>query len=296
MALLLLVLAFTTACATSDKRVSELIEKARERFKAEAPEIADFTIDMEVTNLWKTDRSTLSFQMMVKEAKSRTDTRCLESEFPEPPESGFMIYYQSEPNSIVFDGGSLWYVSATDFKKVYPATGAGNRIKPEEAPQERSSPLHSLMSFLSISRPQGAETDTRWVTGLWPEWLERDSKFLGIEEVSGRPCYVLGMPSTTKTPCEKVWIDVETLHLAKVGLASAGSMSYGVTFGDWREVAPGIWLPFNEVMIGTRDGKEELVNKQRIKSVQVNNNLSDDLFNPQKIKVPDEVDRSESSE
>jgi len=295
MAVLLVALALTTACTAPDNRVAELIEKGRERFKEASVEIADVTIEEEIAIPWAKQCRTSLCRTMAKGALARIDSRFLESEPPEPPESGLVICYQSEPNSYVFDGESIWYVSATGYRKVLPATGASNRIKPEEVSREMSSPRDYLEFSLTSPRSAGADEDPGSVTGLWPEWLEPEGKFLAVEEVSGRPCCAVEMPPSTRTPCEKVWIDVETLHLARAKFGGTDPRSYSTTFEDWRELAPGMWLPFSQETTATPDGTEHVF-RQRIRSVEVNTGLSDEFFDPRKIKVPEPPDRSESSE
>ncbi len=295
-ALLLVFLAFAMACTAPDKRVTELIEKGKARFSAKSCDIEDVAILMESHFVALADGAqdmVVVTRTMARDDKVRVDTRPMLPETARELDDEDLFRYISQAASNIFDGKDLWSLEVTGYNRRSRATGADKRMKGARAPREKSSARDQLEFSFGLEQSSPLSQDARCVTGIWPEWLEPESKFLGVEEVLGRPCYALEMPLFSRTPCEKVWIDVETLHLAKATITTAMGPC-NTTYEDWREVAPGMWLPFSHVTTATLHGTERVF-PQRIRSIEVNTGLSDDLFDPRKINVLESPERVETA-
>ena len=140
--------------------------------------------------------------------------------------------------------------------------------------------------------------DGRVCEGKWPEWLEPECKFLGIEEVFGKRCYVVQMPQIAETHTMKLWIYADSLNPAKI-VDSAEGGSSGLTtcssvFKNWIEVSPNLWLPLVYEMTWLHGGASRDVVRFVHESIEVNSGLSDDLFDPRKVEVPEPPERVET--
>jgi outer membrane lipoprotein-sorting protein len=106
------------------------------------------------------------------------------------------------------------------------------------------------------------------------------SRIAGEEKVDDRSAWVVEIPETdTASPYTQFWIDTERLVPLKAGLITPqGEME--IYFKDYHEPKAGWELPYRtETYLG---GKP--FSTTTVKEVRINQGLSDDLFNPEKVE------------
>ena len=126
------------------------------------------------------------------------------------------------------------------------------------------------------------EEEKRYQKVDWWNWFSEKAKIVGTEKVGERECYVVEVEEGERVPFTKVWIDKKELLLVK-GEAEVPVIKkkMGYLFSDFRKIEGGWELPYR-IEIST-DGSP--LYASFIKSLEINKGLSDDLFDPDKIKV-----------
>jgi len=115
----------------------------------------------------------------------------------------------------------------------------------------------------------------------WWDWFSEKVKIVGTEKVAERECYVVEIEEERRVPFTKVWVDKKGLLLIKAEDEGPAKKKIGYLFSDFRKIEGGWELPYR-IEIST-DGSP--LYASFIKSLEINKGLSDDLFDPDKIKV-----------
>ena len=112
-----------------------------------------------------------------------------------------------------------------------------------------------------------------------------DLALTGKETISGRDAFVIESkgtkaPADGKMPFEKLWIDTKSYRMLK-GSYSSPDGNVVMHSSDFRAIRGGFEWPYlTEVSV---DGK--LQSKMITKNIKLNSGLSDDLFDPSKLKA-----------
>jgi len=115
----------------------------------------------------------------------------------------------------------------------------------------------------------------------WWDWFSEKVKIVGTEKVAEQECYVVEIEEERRVPFTKVWVDKKGLLLIKAEDEGPAKKKIGYLFSDFRKIEGGWELPYR-IEIST-DGSP--LYASFIKSLEINKGLSDDLFDPDKIKV-----------
>lgn len=111
-------------------------------------------------------------------------------------------------------------------------------------------------------------------------YIPVDAEILGSEKIAGRDCYVLGVLDPNAI-FSKLWIDQESYNLMKAeGSWGEGEKATSI-FSDYRKIAGDLEYPFKTEVYSGADLLSAIV----VKSLEVNNGLSDDLFDPDKVEA-----------
>jgi outer membrane lipoprotein-sorting protein len=121
----------------------------------------------------------------------------------------------------------------------------------------------------------------------WWEDMPTNGKIIGSEKIAGRDCYVVeawdidtSSVSTGEKDKIKGWVEKGTLLLIQSEFKGTKDETFRAVNSNFQKVKN--WeLPYTtEIYSGG-----ELVTKTTIKSLKINQGLSDDLFNADKVKV-----------
>ncbi len=120
-------------------------------------------------------------------------------------------------------------------------------------------------------------------TYKYEEWQEKlsSSKVVGEDEFNGKKCFLIEIRSPEKDEVlGKIWLSKEDLIALKMELVQ-DKKKITTIYSDYRKVYKDIMMPFKIEIF------ENGVSIQKIifKDIKVNQGLSDDLFNVDKIEV-----------
>ena len=114
----------------------------------------------------------------------------------------------------------------------------------------------------------------------WWELISEKTKIVGTEQVGGRECYVVEIKEE-ESPFTRMWLDKENLVLIKGEYKEAeGEITLWV-YSDFKKIKDNWEIPYKIQMYV--DGN--LAGSLLVKSLEINKGLSDDLFDPDKVKI-----------
>ena len=150
-------------------------------------------------------------------------------------------------NIIIFDGKDTWTINQFTGK--------------QKLPSDADSPMKGRIS--------------------WWEDLPENGKIIGSEKVGDRDCYIVeAWSKENKDDKIKGWVDKNALLLIQMEFQGGEGKTFKVVNSDFKKVEK--WeMPYTiEVFSG---GK--LMTKTIIKTLNINQGLSDDLFDADKVKM-----------
>ncbi len=117
---------------------------------------------------------------------------------------------------------------------------------------------------------------------FWWAPLIKDAKVVGRERIRGRDCYKIKLIKKKGTPLTQLWLDTKTLVEVKAEAREPEGGPVEVRFSDFRKVALEMEVPYKtETYI-----KGRLASTTKILKIKVNQGLSDDRFDPARLKAP----------
>lgn len=147
---------------------------------------------------------------------------------------------------VIGDGKSAWIIN--------PMMGK-SQIPPEEAEKYRAK--WSCTDYMPVA-----------------------AEIVGSEKVGGADCWVLFVIDES-SEYAKLWIEQKGLRVMKMEGKPQEGVAATVLFSDYRKVSGLFEMPFKTMMYSGKD----LISTGVVKSAKVNSGLSDELFDPEKIKV-----------
>ncbi len=115
----------------------------------------------------------------------------------------------------------------------------------------------------------------------WWDQVSEKASIVGSETVSGRDCYVVDVNDPQKSSFTKMWVDKKSLNLIKGEMKNPQGETSAWISSDFRKVKGDLEMPFKTEMF--QNGK--LMSAAVVKSVEINQGLADDLFDPEKVQV-----------
>jgi len=111
--------------------------------------------------------------------------------------------------------------------------------------------------------------------------ISEKAKIVGTEKIGKRECYVVQPEEKEETPYTKIWLDKKNLFMVKSeSKGSEGEILLWVG-SDFRKVKSDWEMPYKTEMYWNN----KLMSTTLVKSVEINKGLSDDLFDPDKVKI-----------
>jgi outer membrane lipoprotein-sorting protein len=122
--------------------------------------------------------------------------------------------------------------------------------------------------------------DYRTEEYLWDLIPDR-ARMVGSETMGERDCYIVELTAGEDEPSSKVWMDKKTHVVLVVESGTVKGQEDRLVSSDFRKVEGGWEIPYKtEIFRGKR-----LISTLVVKSREVNSDLADDLFDPEKMNL-----------
>ncbi len=225
--------------------LSDILREAENNYKDFNQDFKDMAMVFDAKIYTPEGEMTSEMKLFTKGEKSRSETLI---QFPEaagmPEGMGSMLVV------VIFDGQDAWMIS--------PFTGKTKLTDVQ------------------------AEEQMYYQTGMnWWKFISDKTKYVGIEKIGNRECYLLELEIERESPYKRIWVDKDRLFLIQAEGDSSDGNNVRTTFSDFRK-AKGSWeLPYKiEVYINEVQTMTVLT-----KSLEINKGLPDDLFDVNKVEV-----------
>ena len=225
--------------------ISDILRKAESNFKNFNQDFKDMAIVFDAKIYTPEGEMTSEMKLFTKGEKSRSETLM---QFPES--AGMPEGMDSMLVVVISDGQDTWMISPFVGKK---------KLTTEQA-----------------------EEQMQYQTGMnWWKFISDKTKYIGIERIGNRECYLLELEIERESPYKRLWVDKDRLFLIQAEGDSSDGNKVRTTFSDFRK-AKGSWeLPYKiEVFINEVQTMTVLT-----KSLKINQGLPDDLFDVNKVEL-----------
>ena len=138
-----------------------------------------------------------------------------------------------------------------------------------------------ISSFQGKKKLSGEEKKQYERERNWWELVSEKAKIVGTEKVDKRECYVVEMEGGKESPFTRLWLDKKNLDLTKAESKWPKGETMVLIHSDFRKIKGDWEMPYKREIY--MDG--ELMSTFLVKSIEINKGLSDDLFDPDKVKV-----------
>ena len=225
--------------------LSDMLREAENNFKNFNQDFKDMAIVFDAKIYTSEGEMTSEMKLFTKGEKSRSETLM---QFPES--AGMPEGMDSMLVIVISDGQDTWMISPFVGKK---------KLTTEQA-----------------------EEQMQYQTGMnWWKFISDKTKYIGIERIGNRECYLLELEIERESPYKRLWVDKDRLFLIQAEGDSSDGNKVRTTFSDFRK-AKGSWeLPYKiEVFINEVQTMTVLT-----KSLKINQGLPDDLFDVNKVEL-----------
>jgi len=139
--------------------------------------------------------------------------------------------------------------------------------------------ISPMTGRMEIPEEQAKQYKNQWHC---EDYIPAEADLAGSETVSGRDCYVLVVKDVSSLYA-RLWIDKQALHPVKTEMKPQDGKTMTVLFSDYKALAGDWRFPYKTEMYQDKT----LVSTMVVQSVEVNKGVSDELFDPDKVAVPD---------
>jgi len=225
--------------------VSDILRKAESKYKNFNQDFKDMSIVFDAKIYTPEGEMTSEMKLFTKGEKSRSEIVMQIPEAAGMPEGmGSMLVV------VIFDGQDAWMISPFIGKKKLTAVQA--------------------------------EEQMYYQTGMnWWRSISDKAKYIGIERINNRECYVLEIEAGGDSLYSKIWVDKNNLFLVQTEGKNDSGETMRMIFSDFRKIKDNWELPYKT------EGFMDEVQMMTIllKSFEINQGLSDDLFDVDKVEV-----------
>jgi len=239
------VILFSVIAQGFSQSLSDILKKAESNYKNFNQDFKDMAMVFDAKIYTPEGEMITEMKLFTKGEKSRSETLM---KFPEsagmPEGMGSMLVI------VISDGQDTWMISPFVGKK---------KLTDEQAEEQMYSQ-----------------------TGMnWWKFISDKTKYVGIEKIGGRECYLLELEIERESPYKRIWVDKNRLFIVQAEGDSSDGNKVRTTFSDFRKVKGSWELPYKiEVFINEVQTMAVLT-----KSLEINKGLSDDLFDVNKVEV-----------
>jgi len=225
--------------------VSSILKEAEAKYAKFEEEIKDMTIVQEIKTVTSEGEITSEMKMLKKGEKFRIETTIEVPESSETPEG--MGGMGGMETIIIYDGEDTWMISP----------------------------------FMGKKKLSGDEEKQYQRERNWWELISEKAEIVGTEKVGKRVCYVVEIKEEEEFPFTKVWLDKADLVLIKSESKKPEEKTVLLVHSDFRKIKGDWEMPYKSKIYVDGEPTTTFV----VKSLEINKRLSDDLFDPDKVKV-----------
>lgn len=172
-----------------------------------------------------------------------------------PPSAGGPPGSGAGQTIVLYDGQETWMISPLTGKRKIPA---------DQAPQYH-------------------------LERHWVDSVASGARLVGTEKVGLRECYLIEVEPQNQRPFTKLWLDKKSLVRVKAEGRGPQGQKVQWLYSDFRKVEGDWEVPYKTEMFV----EGQLVSSTLVKSLQINQGLSDDLFEAGRIEAPPGPDLQE---
>lgn len=225
--------------------LSDILRKAESNYINFNQNFKDISIIFDAKIYTLEGAMTSEMKLFTKGEKSRSE---IVMQFPEA--AGMPEGMGSMQTIIIFDGQDTWMIS--------PFVGK-NKLTARQA-----------------------EEQMQYQTGMnWWRSISDKAKYVGIERINNRECYVLEIEAEGASLYSRIWVDKNNLFLVQTESKNDSRETMRMIFSDFRKIKDNWELPYKTE--GFMDEVPMLT--ILLKSFEINQGLSDDLFDVDKVEV-----------
>lgn len=225
--------------------LSDILRKAESNYINFNQNFKDMSIVFDAKIYTPEGEMTSEMKLFTKGEKSRSE---IVMQFPEA--AGMPEGMGSMQTIIIFDGQDTWMIS--------PFVGK-NKLTARQA-----------------------EEQMQYQTGMnWWRSISDKVKYVGIERINNRECYVLEIEAEGASLYSRIWVDKNNLFLVQTEGKNDSGETMRMIFSDFRKIKDNWELPYKTE--GFMDEVPMLT--ILLKSFEINQGLSDDLFDVDKVEV-----------
>lgn len=225
--------------------LSDILRKAESNYINFNQNFKDMSIVFDAKIYTTEGEMTSEMKLFTKGEKSRSE---IVMQFPEA--AGMPEGMGSMQTIIIFDGQDTWMIS--------PFVGK-NKLTARQA-----------------------EEQMQYQTGMnWWRSISDKAKYVGIERINNRECYVLEIEAEGASLYSRIWVDKNNLFLVQTEGKNDSGETMRMIFSDFRKIKDNWELPYKTE--GFMDEVPMLT--ILLKSFEINQGLSDDLFDVDKVEV-----------
>jgi len=239
------VILFLVVSQGFSQSVSEILRKAESNYKNFNQDFKDMAMVFDAKMFTPEGEMTSEMKLFTKGEKSRSE---IVMQFPEA--AGMPEGMGSMQTIIIFDGQDTWMISSFAGKK---------KLTTEQA-----------------------EEQMQYQTGMnWWRSISDKAKYIGMERINNRECYVLEIEAGEDSLHSRIWVDKNNLFLVQTEGKSDSGETMRMIFSDFRKIKDNWELPYKTE--GFLDEAQMMT--ILLKSFETNQGLSDDLFDVDKVEV-----------
>ena len=225
--------------------LSDILRKAESNYKNFNQDLKDMAMVFDAKIYTPEGEMITEMKLFTKGEKSRSETLM---KFPEsagmPEGMGSMLVI------VISDGQDTWMISPFVGKK---------KLTTEQA-----------------------EEQMQYQMGMnWWRSISDKAKYIGIERINNRECYVLKIEAEGDSLDTKIWVDKNNLFLVQTENKSDSGKTMRMIFSDFRKIKDNWELAYKTE--GFTDGEPFMT--ILLKSFEINQGISDDLFDVDKVEV-----------
>jgi len=239
------VILFSAIGQAFSQSVSDILRKAESNYKNFNQDFKDMVMVFDAKIFTPEGEMTSEMKLFTKGEKSRSE---IVMQFPEA--AGMPEGMGSMQTIIIFDGQDTWMISSFAGKK---------KLTTEQA-----------------------EEQMQYQTGMnWWRSISDKANYIGIERINNRECYVLEIEAGGDSLYSRIWVDKNNLFLVQTEGKNDSGETMRMIFSDFRKIKGNWELPYKT------EGFLDEVQMMTIllKSFEINQGLSDDLFDVDKVEV-----------
>ena len=227
------------------QNVSDILREAESNYKNFSQDFKDMAIIFDAKMYTPEGEMTSEMKLFTKGEKFRSEIVMQIPEAAGMPEGMSSILVV-----VIFDGQDAWMISPFMGKKKLTAVQA--------------------------------EEQMYYQTGMnWWRSISDKAKYIGIERINNRECYVLEIETGGVSLYSRIWVDKNNLFLVQTEGKNDSGQTIRMIFSDFRKIKNNWELPYKTE--GFMDEGQMMT--ILLKSFEINQGLSDDLFDVDKVEV-----------